>query len=329
MTTTDLTWWRRVSDAVTSAAHAETSPEDALRILQGGLGVDTALLSVADVRNPTAHRVVANLDYPNEVVDYMSTVYVQECPGYKFAAQSKVAARICDTPFDFRETRTFAEALGPAGFREGITVAFTSQWNGRSGFLAMSSSSPTPVTDEACLGLTLLASALADVASPPIPRTDATGDESGVVEIDHLGGLRWLRHEFKGPGPVSESQLREFARYLRVSRRARAGFHARDDDGKWWHIKGHVRAISNPGLAVVVTMSPGTPRGSLTPREMDILGLVCRGMTNAQIASELYISIGTVKTHVEALLRKLEQQNRSGLVAMAAAEDLFSARYLL
>lgn len=329
MSGTDLAWWRRVSEAIASGARAETSAEDALRILQGGLGIDTALLSVADARNPNVHRVIVNLDYPNEVADYMSTVYVRECPGYKFAAQSKIAARICDTPFDFRETRTFAEALGPAGFREGITVAFTNQWNGQSGFLAMSSSSPTPVTNETCLGLTLLAPALADLASPPMPRTDATGDESAVVEIDNLGGLRWLRHDFDRPAPASESELREFARYLRVARRARAGFHARSDDGTWWHIRGHVRAISNPGLTVVVTMSPGTPRGALTPREMDILGLVCRGLTNGQIASELYISIGTVKTHVEALLRKLEQQNRSGLVAIAAAEDLFSARYLL
>lgn len=329
MSATDLVWWRRVSEAVAAAARAEQSPESALRTLQEGLGVDTALLSVADVQNPNAQRVIANVDYPTEVADYMSTVYVRECPGYKFAEQLKIAARICDTPFDFRETRTFTEALGPAGFREGITVAFTSRWNGHNGFLAMSSSSPTPVADEACLGLTLLATALADLASPPMPRTDTTGDEQAVVEIDNLGGLRWLRREFDGPGPTSESQLREFARYLRVARRARAGFYARSEDGTWWHISGHVRAISNPRMTVVVTMSPGAPRGSLTPREMDILGLVCRGMTNGQVASELYISIGTVKTHVESLLRKLQQQNRSGLVAIAAAEDLFTDRYPL
>lgn len=329
MSATDLAWWLRVSDAVNAAGRAEQPPQVALRLLQEGLGVDTALLSVADKRATTSHRVIANVDYPDDVADYMSSVYVQECPGYKFAEQTKIAARICDTPFDFRETRTFTESLGPAGFREGITVAFTSRRSGQKGFLAMSSSSPTPVADEACLGLTLLAPALADLAAPPMPLTDETGDEQAVVEIDNLGGLRWLRHDIDGHTPVSESQLREFARYLRVARRARAGFHARSEDGHWWHVRGHARAISNPGLVVVVTMSPGTPRGSLTPREMDILGLVCRGMTNGQIASELYISIGTVKTHVEALLRKLEQQNRSGLVAIAAAEDLFSPRYLL
>lgn len=329
MSATDLAWWRRVSEAVSAAARAEKSPEGALRILQEGLGVDTALLSVSDARNPNAQRVVANVDYPDEIVDYMSTVYVRDCPGYKFAKKSKVAARICDTPFDFRETRTFTEALGPAGFREGLTVAFTSPWNGRTGFLAMSSSSPTPVPDEACLGLTLLTSALADMAAPPMPRTDDTGDEHAIIEVDNLGGLRWLRRDFDGPGPVPEAQIREFARYLRVARRARAGFYARTEAGDWWHIKGHVRAATNPSLAVVMTMSPRTPHGSLTPREMDILGLICRGMTNGQIASELYISIGTVKTHVEALLRKLEQSNRSGLVAIAASEDLFSANYPL
>jgi DNA-binding CsgD family transcriptional regulator len=329
VSTTDLAWWRRVSEAVSAAGRAEGSPADALRTLQEGLGVDTALLSVVDARRPGRHRVVANVDYPAEVVDYMSTVYVRECPGYRFAEKSKIAARICDTPFDFRETRTYTEALGPAGFREGVTVAFTSPWSGHTGFLAMSSSSPAPIPEEARLGLTLLAPSFAGLASPTTPPKEELGAQQAMVEIDVLGGVRWLRREHGSAGPVTESQLREFARYLRVGRRARAGYYARGEDGNWWHVQGYVRAVSNPGVQVVVMISPETPRGALTPRELDILGLVCRGMTNGQIAAELYISLGTVKTHVEALLRKLEQQNRSGLVAIAAAEDLFSAKYLM
>lgn len=329
MTTTDLVWWRRLSESISTAASTGDSPGAALRTLQEGLGCDTALLSVSDARRPGKHRVVVNVDYPEDVAAYMSSVYVRDCPGYRYAEQSRVAARICDTPFDFRATRTFTEALAPAGFREGVTVAFTNPWSGETGFLAMSSVRPTPIPDEALLGLTLLASSFASLASPVAPPLDEIAGEHSVAEIDNLGGLRWLRRSEEGPEPVTETQLREFARYLRVSRRSRAGYHARGADGSWWHIRGYARTASSPGLHVVVTMSPGVPRGALTPRELDILGLVCRGMTNGQIASELYISLGTVKTHVEALLRKLEQTNRSGLVAIAAAEDLFGERYLL
>ena len=129
--------------------------------------------------------------------------------------QSKIAARICDTPFDFRETRTYVEALGPAGFQEGVTVTFTTPWTGHTGFLAMSSLSPTPVSDEARLGLTLLGTAFAGLAFPAVLPTDDIGEEHVVVEIDNFGELRWLRRQYDGSVPATESELREFARYLR------------------------------------------------------------------------------------------------------------------
>ena len=55
----------------------------------------------------------------------------------------------------------------------------------------------------------------------------------------------------------------------------------------------------------------------LTEREVEVLTLVGRGMTNAEIAGRLYISVGTAKTHVARLLAKLSARDRVQLVITA------------
>jgi DNA-binding NarL/FixJ family response regulator len=51
----------------------------------------------------------------------------------------------------------------------------------------------------------------------------------------------------------------------------------------------------------------------VTSREMDVLGLVADGLTNAEIAGRLYLSPRTIETHVANLLAKTASQDRSGL----------------
>lgn len=55
---------------------------------------------------------------------------------------------------------------------------------------------------------------------------------------------------------------------------------------------------------------PAQPIEPLTLREEEILPFVARGRTNSEIADELHISISTVKTHLAALMRKLNARNR-------------------
>lgn len=57
--------------------------------------------------------------------------------------------------------------------------------------------------------------------------------------------------------------------------------------------------------------APNGYLSSLTSRELEVLDLIARGYTNAQIAEVLFISEGTAKTHVRNLLRKLEVSNRT------------------
>lgn len=56
---------------------------------------------------------------------------------------------------------------------------------------------------------------------------------------------------------------------------------------------------------------------SLTRREKEILQLVSRGLTNKQIADQLFISENTVKNHIKNLLQKLHLENRVQLASYA------------
>jgi DNA-binding NarL/FixJ family response regulator len=62
----------------------------------------------------------------------------------------------------------------------------------------------------------------------------------------------------------------------------------------------------------------------LTERELEVLQMVARGMSNAEIAEELTISPATAKTHVAHLLTKLDARDRIQLVIMAYQSGLVS-----
>ena len=66
---------------------------------------------------------------------------------------------------------------------------------------------------------------------------------------------------------------------------------------------------------LIQAFAAGAPTSSesldkLTPREREVLGLIAAGLTNAEIADRLGIAVGTIKTHVNALLAKLNARDR-------------------
>jgi len=81
-------------------------------------------------------------------------------------------------------------------------------------------------------------------------------------------------------------------------------------------------ALISPSITVRLLehLSPPVPRGDdggLSPRELDVVKLAARGLTNAEIAGQLFISVGTVKTHLGSVQTKLGARNRVEIAAWA------------
>ena len=71
--------------------------------------------------------------------------------------------------------------------------------------------------------------------------------------------------------------------------------------------------------------SPPKQLEELTERELDVFRLIARGLSNAEIGRELYISDTTVKTHITHILQKLDLRDRVQAVVLAYETGLFEA----
>ncbi len=91
------------------------------------------------------------------------------------------------------------------------------------------------------------------------------------------------------------------------------------------------RQPANGPTAAAQTASPVAGSGAgavlraLTERELEVLTMVARGLSNAEIADQLTISPATAKTHVAHLLTKLDARDRIQLVILAYQCGLVSA----
>ena len=76
--------------------------------------------------------------------------------------------------------------------------------------------------------------------------------------------------------------------------------------------------LTDPGLPQPAAPGPGT----LSPRERELVTLVARGRTDAQIAAQLYISIRTVRSHLDRIRDKTGCRRRADLTRLALSTEL-------
>jgi DNA-binding NarL/FixJ family response regulator len=72
-----------------------------------------------------------------------------------------------------------------------------------------------------------------------------------------------------------------------------------------------LRHFAHPGPAAA------QPADALTDREEEVLRAVARGLTNAEVAAELFVTLSTIKTHVASIQAKLGLRNRVEIAAWA------------
>jgi DNA-binding NarL/FixJ family response regulator len=91
-------------------------------------------------------------------------------------------------------------------------------------------------------------------------------------------------------------------------------------------IRGHsVLSVPSETVAAPATFVVNADRVQaigLTPRELEILGLIASGLSNREIAAALFVSENTVKTHSSRLFDKLGAKRRTQAVQIGQAEGL-------
>jgi DNA-binding NarL/FixJ family response regulator len=68
--------------------------------------------------------------------------------------------------------------------------------------------------------------------------------------------------------------------------------------------------------------APGPPPDGLTQREAEILALIARGLTNPEIASALYLSNHTIKTHISRIFAKTGSRDRAAAIGYAHRHNI-------
>ncbi|GHJ48267.1 DNA-binding response regulator [Catellatospora sp. TT07R-123] len=153
------------------------------------------------------------------------------------------------------------------------------------------------------------------------------------IRMPRLDGLEALR-QLAGPGVADPPKVVvvttfDLDEYVHAALRNGACGFLLKDSGPALLVEA-VRAAASgdslisPSITVrllehLTPLLPGRGGGDhgLSPRELDVVRLTARGLTNAEIAAQLFISLGTVKTHLGSVQTKLGARNRVEIAAWA------------
>jgi DNA-binding NarL/FixJ family response regulator len=150
-----------------------------------------------------------------------------------------------------------------------------------------------------------------------------------MPEMDGISAVREVIAVHPGVRIVMLTSFGEVERVHAALQAGASGYLLKDADPD--EVAAAIRAAArgevhlDPAVAGRLTrqlISPPTGLASLTPRERTILALVARGLSNRQIASELYISERTARTHVSHVLTKLQLASRTQAALVAIREGL-------
>jgi DNA-binding CsgD family transcriptional regulator len=319
-----------------TAAAAGTTSERAqalLEVLRRVVPFDGAWLALADPLGHGYHSL-ASVDLDVATVDFLSGPVNARDIEVTGADGPRPPLSPSDLPYPAEELPTWAECLMPAGIHEALALALFAPSGRHVGFLALLSGSRQPPSPATRRRLGRLAPVLAHGIDPMRSLLTAArlvrAARAGVV-LRADGGCQAL------PGLKSDALLAPRSPVLAAARqRIREGQvyssflwpvggpHAPDG-----HVRVTVLAAPEdvpPGLTALALLSPATDLHGLTPREMEVLGLLVEGCSNQEIARTLVVAPRTVATHLEHVLGKLGASTRTLAAVRAERDGLYVPR---
>lgn len=320
----DLRATAELGEVVSSVLLGVAGVEEVLRDLQRIVPFDAAMLSAYDpVRG--VHRCLAQVGYDSRVASFANSDYLS-CPSYRVSLESTIPMRMRDYSFDFHGLPTYRDILRPAGFAEGATAVLRRKGTtAQAGMLVISQRDPDGIDDERRAFLSILAPMLARIVDDQgrlrlLRARSAPSTLAMVVTAD--GDTRPLdtaaaRLCHEAPG-LTQAAIT----LLGTDAVAHSGYVWHDS--RWWRVvmtRSEDVSLPQPDM-VVVTAKPGGPPAGLTRRELQVLTLIADGLSNAEIASHLGLSVRTVTTHVEHILRKMGRPSRAGCAARTESEGM-------
>jgi DNA-binding CsgD family transcriptional regulator len=315
------------------AGSARSIPERAQSLLQTVRKVvpfDSAWMALAD---PLGQRYtsLASLDLDDATVAYLSGPLMAHDIEVTGTNRAGPPLSPSDLPYPAADLRTWAECLIPAGIHEALAFALFGPGGRHVGFVALLSESKTPPVHAVRRRLGRLTSLLAHGVDPMRSLVAAArlveGASAGVV-LRADGGIQPLPglddHALLAPdSPVLEA-ARAGMRECHVYRSFVWPLGGRHAPG------GHIRVTAltrtddvSADLPGMVLLSPVRDLRGLTPRELEVLGLLIEGRSNHEIAKALVVASRTVAAHIEHVLVKLDAPTRTLAAVRAERQGLY------
>jgi DNA-binding CsgD family transcriptional regulator len=265
-------------------------------------------------------RVRAILDGP-ETLDEMEQLGMQ---------RPRAPMRLRDLPFPVAESPTWAEYLWPAGYRDGVGVGLFSPDSRYLGVLGLHTDTPGDLTDAACVLLGVLAPLIATAVDPMRSMSvlaRLVGDATAGIVLTRAGDPLPLPGLPSHPLLVTGSAVLAVAAAQRGGRTS-ASFLCPYQERESVDRQVRITVLGCPPdvpdyLSEVVLVSPPRELHGLTPRELQVLGLLVEGWSNRRIAAALVVTHHTVIAHVEHILAKLAVRTRAAAAALALRLGLY------
>jgi DNA-binding CsgD family transcriptional regulator len=298
-----------------------------LEMLDRWLPVDATWLTLSDPQS-TVYATVGSTGLDRSVLDYLDRPTVAQEIEMVGLNRNRPPVSLGELPVAVDDLASWAECLIPAGFADGLGVPLAEPGGPYVGMLTVLFSGGDSPSAALRDRLGELAPLIARGVSP-LPSLLATArlvqDATSGAVLYRDGTLRPLPGLGDHALMIAESPVVAIARRTLLAGQVYRSFMwpAQDGKGKARHARMTVLAATDDVPAFVlgtVLLTPDADCRGLTPRELQVLGLVVEGRSNQQIARQLAVAARTVAAHVEHILHKLDAATRTQAAVRAERE---------